>query len=131
MKSLALVFSLALGCARGLNGPAQPVTARGAVTLDGPVARAVLVGPAVVHAYMSSSAPALFAAPRVRGTDEDCRDAGASRSPLTRGGADYARRTLELQRDEVLCVVTSRGRTDEVLWHVHGGSGRARALALR
>jgi hypothetical protein len=130
IASLALVSATTVGCAGALDQTRQPVTARGALTMEGPVTRAVLRGPAMVHVSVSTSAPLLFAAPWVHGTDEDCRAMVASRGlgGATRGGADYARLTMSVSRDEVLCVTTSRRRTDELLWHAHRGSPAAVAL---
>jgi hypothetical protein len=130
--SFAFSSTLAFGCAGGINRGAQAVTARGTVTMAGPLTRAVLRGPAVVHAYASTSAPSLFAAPLVSGTDADCRAQPGGAHAITPGAEDYARLTLTVQPGEVLCITTtSRRHADDVLWHAHRGSRDEGAMALR
>ena len=131
MNGFVLVCCFTVGCASGFNRGGQTGAARGTITVSDRNTRVVLRGPAVVHAYASTSAARLFSAPLIVGNDEDCRAQLASReqADVTSGGADYARLTLTVQPGEVLCITSARSRTEELLWHVHpvvhGGSATA------
>jgi hypothetical protein len=112
---------LTLGCACG----AQAVRAggagsgpRGQVTVRGPSVRAVTVGPMVLHAFSGFPGGALYTAPAVTGTDQDCNQRERIDEALARGKVAADRRVvLNLDAGEVACLVTQNHGSFELLWH--------------
>jgi hypothetical protein len=120
MKLSALVFvvsSLAFGCAtaQGATPALQVGPQRGTVLVEGAAAKAVVFGPAFIHAYAAFPGGVMYAVRSVSGTDADC----ASRPrPLAAVGlpADSVI-AFAVRQGEVACLATSGTRAFELLWH--------------
>jgi hypothetical protein len=113
-KLLALASFLALGFAGAGIAHAGEGTQRGQVQLAAAAAKAVVVGPAAIHAYSQFSGATLFVVDVVTGTDHDCAAAAA------RGGRALAAdqiASLTLQAGQMACVASTGDRGIELLWH--------------
>jgi hypothetical protein len=115
---LVFVSSLTFGCAGTQVTGAGRVSApqRGEVLVQGRLVKAVVVGPAAIHAYSAFSGGTLYVARAASGTDADCQDnaADGSRSGLR---ADSVV-NLTVGAGQVACLATSTNRSFELLWHV-------------
>jgi hypothetical protein len=114
ISKLALVCSLVLGSATLTAQVARAGAGRrGAVNVSGPSVKAVVVGPAALHAYSAFAGGAVYAVPAVTGTDADCRQGGARATALP------ADRTVafSVAAGEVVCLETARTGSFELLWH--------------
>lgn len=109
---LALVSLSILGGAGAAHAQDGGKPQRGAVTVAGQAARAVVVGPIAIHAYSEFSGAKLFVATAVTGTDRDCA-AGATGSVV----AADAVQTFIVGAGQVACVSTTNTRGTELLWH--------------
>jgi hypothetical protein len=91
---------------------------RGQVTVRGPSVRALTVGPVVLHAFSAFPGGALYAAPALTGTDQDCNQRERIDEALTHGKVAADRRVvLNLNTGEVACFVTQNHGSFELLWH--------------
>ena len=82
------------------------------------VVRAVTVGPMVLHAFSGFPGGALYAAPAVTGTDQDCNQRERIDEALARNKVAADRRVvLSLNAGEVACLVTENHGSFELLWH--------------
>jgi hypothetical protein len=112
---LALVSALSLTAgARAAHAQEASSPSRGAVQVQGQVAKAVVAGPVAIHAYSEFSGAKLFVVAAVSGTDRDC--AGARAGAATSLAADRAQ-TLTVGAGQLACVETTAARGSELLWH--------------
>ena len=72
ISKLLFISSLTLGCASTRVARSPIADLRGDVIVHGPSIKAVVVGPAELHAYAGFRGGKLYAAPAVAGRDRDC-----------------------------------------------------------
>ena len=126
---LLIVSSIGLGCTGAQLARRPDSLQRGAVIVEGPVVKTIVAGPADVHAYSAFAGGALFAAPRVSGTDSDCRgQASGARAAATTLEADRVT-VLRVGANEVVCLSTVKDGHFELLWHSSEREAPALALA--
>jgi len=113
---LALLASLSLAGAAAGTAHAQEASApsRGTVQVDGPVAKAVVVGPVAIHAYSAFSGATLFVVRAVTGSDRDC---AGPRASVTASIAADRMQTLTVGAGQIACVATTAAYGSELLWH--------------
>lgn len=135
-SKVLLVSSLVLGSlnahvARAGN-PAP--TERGDVIVRGAARKAVVAGPAELHAYSEFRGGAVYVVPAVSGTDEDCvRTGGGAKADLVDLPADKVV-PLHVGVGQIACLATAREGSFELLWHAlpvapDAGPGAATAVA--
>jgi len=72
----------------------------------------------ILHAFSGFRGGALYAAPAVTGTDQDCDQRERIDEALARGKVAAVRRVvLSLNAGEVACLVTQNQGSFELLWH--------------
>jgi len=125
---LLVVSSLGLGCTGAQLARRPDSFQRGDVIVEGPVVKTIVAGPADIHAYSAFAGGALFVAPRVSGTDDDCRARlGVARAAATMLEADRIT-VLRIDASQVACLSTVKGGRFELLWH--SSEHKATAIAL-
>ena len=126
IKILSLVSFLFLGLAGAANAGEGAAT-RGQVQVPATAAKAVVAGPAAIHAYSEFSGAKLYVVEAVTGTDSDCQ-AAASKAGATALAADRVE-TLTVGSGQVACVASTGPRTVELLWHAQKGAPAPTLLA--
>jgi hypothetical protein len=126
---LLVVSSLGLGCTGAQLARRPDSFQRGDVIVEGPVVKTIVAGPADIHAYSAFAGGALFAAPRVSGTDGDCHaQPGRPRGATTTLEADRVA-LLRIDASQVACLSTVKSGRFELLWHASEHKTTAIALA--
>jgi hypothetical protein len=125
---IAALAALPAACASAgaCRDGARAVLVKGRTTMTAPGARALTVGPAVVHAEAAESGATLFYARAETGLDKDCGRMAGGRFPLAAGRSV----TLEIGEDEVACLLAHTSREIRVQWHAHGRGGGNVAASL-
>jgi hypothetical protein len=115
--ALKMVLLLAPLHISKFNAPVQASTVRprGTVVVEGPGVRAVARGPIRMRAYSEFPGGALFLAPLVTGTDQDCRAALQGGAKTVLPGDRSA--VLDVRAGEMACLATYTRHTFELLWH--------------
>jgi hypothetical protein len=108
----------AAGCGTAGLPWRDPGRRGGAVVTRGPSVKAIIAGPALIHAYSEFPGGTIYRARAATGTDADCGlPEGASVTPAaTRLGADRVT-SFEVAQGQVACLATSTKRSFELLWH--------------
>jgi hypothetical protein len=116
ISKLIAISSLAFGCATGQVGRNAGAVAnvRGDVVVSGPTVKAVMVGPADIHAYAAYAGGAIYTVPAVSGGDADC---AAARAGVTTLQADRVH-AVRVESGQVACLATAGKGSFELLWHV-------------
>lgn len=132
VNALIALASLAGGCAT-VTGTQAPTlaTQRGVALVErGAPSRAVVEGPATIHAWSEIAGGSIFTAPAVTGTDQDC-SIGASRSGLDVPG-DHSF-FFHVPAGEVACLANGNRASIELLWHAtdHRAQANPQTLARR
>ena len=125
ISKLLAISSLAFGCASAQVGRNPVADLRGDVVVAGPSVKAVVVGPADIHAYSAFAGGALYTVPAVSGSDHDC---GSARGGLTALQADRVH-ALRIDAGRVACLATIKRGSFELLWHRHEEKAQQRAIA--
>ena len=115
ISKLLAISSLAFGCASAQVAGNPVANLRGHVAVAGPSVRAVVVGPADIHAYSAFAGGAIYTVPAVQGDDRDC---GSARAGLTDLPADRVQ-ALRVDAGRVACLATVKRGSFELLWHGH------------
>jgi hypothetical protein len=129
MKTISMliaVSSIALGCASAQAGRNPVANLRGQVVVAGPSVRAVLVGPADIHAYSAYAGGVMYTVPAVSGGDRDCESARAGLIAL-RGDHTQA---LRIEAGQVACLATVKRGSYELLWHGNEQRVEPQAIAV-
>jgi hypothetical protein len=126
---LFVAASLIFGCATvegGRSGAAS--TTRGSMIVHGRSAKAVVHGPAVIHAYAVDRGGSLYTVPVVTGSDSDCivPSDGLRHSASIRPDQ---RVVQTIEPGEMACLATSVTRDFELLWHAHKDVNEPRPAA--
>jgi hypothetical protein len=108
LSTLAL-STLTAGCASSVT------ELRGRVTLAEPSVRALVTGPADIHAYSEFAGGVLYTVPSVAG---DSRDCASARRDVVVLDADRVH-SIRIQPGSVACLATVTNRRLELLWHGH------------
>jgi len=112
---LIAISSLAFGCASTQVGRGAVPNLRGDVIVRGPSVKAVVVGPADIHAYAAYAGGAIYTTRAVSGGDADCQAAGVGRTRLE---ADRVH-VMRVEAGQVACLATETQGSFELLWHGH------------
>ena len=129
MKTISMMLalsSIALGCASAQVGHTPVANLRGRVVVAGPSVKAVLVGPADIHAYSAYAGGAMYTVPAVSGGDRDCESARAGLVALR---ADRTQ-ALRIEAGQLACLATVKRGGFELLWHGHEGGVEPQAVAV-
>lgn len=112
----ALTLSiLTVGCASSQIGSHSVTELRGGVTVTEPSVRALVTGPADIHAYSEFAGGVLYTVPAVAG---DSRDCALARRDLLVLHADRVH-SIRIEPGSVACLATVTNRRFELLWHGH------------
>ena len=115
ISKLLFVSFLGLGCARTQVGRNPVADLRGNVVVSGPSVKAVVVGPADLHAYAGFKGGEMYTASAVAGHDPDC---AAVRTNARALEADRIT-VMHVPAGQLACLATPNGRGYELLWHAH------------
>jgi hypothetical protein len=119
--AISTVFSassLMFGCAGAGLMPSNTASAtRGAVVAHGPAVKAVVQGPTVIHAFAMEAGGGLYAVPVVTGADSDCAMAPPAGSQERTAILPDHRMVMTVNAGQMACLVTSKTRNFELLWH--------------
>jgi hypothetical protein len=113
--STLAISMLAVGCASAQIGSHSVTELRGRVTVAEPSVRALVTGPADIHAYSEFAGGVLYTAPAVAGDSRDCTSA---RRDVVVLDADRVR-SIRIDAGSVACLATVTNRRLELLWHGH------------
>ena len=112
---LLAISTLTFGCASSQIGSHAVTELRGRVTVAEPSVRALVTGPADIHAYSEFAGGAIYTAPAVAGDNRDCTSAPRDVVVLD---ADRVR-SIRIEPGNVACLATVTNRRFELLWHGH------------
>lgn len=126
ISKLLLVSFLGLGCASTQVGRNPVADLRGHVVVSGPSVKAVVVGPADLHAYAAFKGGEMYTASGVAGHDGDCAAAHTNARALE---ADRVA-VIHVAAGQVACLATPNARGYELLWHAHVPKSEAITVAL-
>lgn len=94
------------------------------VMASGPSAKAVTVGPAIIHAFSADKGGGLYFVPFTTGTDADCTGNVDQVTVRSRAIIEANRRLVFNISDGDLACLTTEGRGRfELLWHTYLGPG--------
>jgi hypothetical protein len=113
LSKLLFISFLGIGCASTQVGQSPVADMRGNLAVTGRAEKAIVVGPADLHAYTGFKGGEVYTVPAIAGRDADCA------APHAGGRAIEADRTMVLHvaAGQVACVATSNARGLEVVWH--------------
>ena len=109
------ISMLTVGCASSQIGSRSVTELRGRVTVAEPSVRALVTGPADIHAYSEFAGGVLYTVPAVAGDSRDCTSA---RRDVVVLDADRVR-SIRIEAGSVACLATVTNRRLELLWHGH------------
>jgi hypothetical protein len=112
---LLAISTLVFGCASTQVGQRGVTELRGRVVVAEPSVRAIVAGPADIHAYSEFAGGTLYTVPAVAG---DSRDCASARRDLVVLDADRVR-AFRVEPGSVACLATVTNRRFELLWHGH------------
>jgi hypothetical protein len=115
ISKLLFVSLLGLGCASAQVGRNPVADLRGNVAVSGQSVKAVVAGPADLHAYAAFKGGQMYTASAVAGRDGDCAAAHTNARALE---ADRIT-VMHVEAGQVACLATPNGRGFELLWHAH------------
>jgi hypothetical protein len=122
---LFMACSLAFGCAGTgtVRSGVASAAARGTVVTRGQAVKAIVQGPAVIHAYTADFGGGLYTAHAVTGSDSDCGKVSPAGAPSSEAIRREERVVLKVERGQIACLATSSPRKFELLWHAHDDGG--------
>ena len=126
ISKLLFVSFLGLGCASTQVGRSPVADLRGDVVASRPSVKAVVVGPAELHAYAAFKGGEMYTASAVAGHDGDCASSHMNARALE---ADRIT-VIHVAAGQVACLATPNARGYELLWHAHAPASRAITVAV-
>jgi hypothetical protein len=113
VSKLLFIALLGIGCASAQVGQSPITDMRGNLTVSGPAVKAIVVGPADLHAYAGFKGGEVYIAKAVAGRDADCAAPHAGATALE------ADRTMVVHvgAGQVACLANRNTRGLELLWH--------------
>jgi hypothetical protein len=113
ISKLLFVSLFGIGCASAQVGQTSVADLRGNLVVSGAAEKAIVVGPADLHAYAGFKGGEVYTVPAVAGRDADCA------APHAGGRAIEADRTavVHVGAGQVACVATTNARGLELVWH--------------
>ena len=115
ISKLLFISLLGLGCASAQVGRNPVADLRGNVVVSGQSVKAVVVGPADLHAYAAFKGGEMYIASAVTGHEPDCAAARTNARALE---ADRVT-VMHVEAGQVACLATPSSRGYELLWHAH------------
>src|SRR5262245_58875361 len=111
ISKLIALSALTFGCASTGVGRPPVANLRGDVVVRGASVKAVLVGPADIHAYSAYAGGTIYMAPAVSGSDSDCSAGHAAAGQATLE-ADRVH-SLRVEAGQVACLATVKNGSFE------------------
>jgi hypothetical protein len=125
ISKLLFISFLGLGCASAQVGRNPVADLRGNVVASAQSVKAVVVGPADLHAYAAFKGGEMYLASAGAGHDRDCAAARTSARALE---ADRVT-VMHVEAGQVACLATPNSRGYELLWHAHVSKTEAITVA--
>ena len=125
LSKLLFISLLGIGCASAQVGQSPVADMRGNLAVTSHAEKAIVVGPADLHAYAGFKGGEVYTVPAVAGRDADCA------APHAGGRAIEADRTavMHVGAGQVACVATTNARGLELVWHARAPKAEEIAVA--
>jgi hypothetical protein len=130
LGGMVLAAVVAGGLGAGCASAGGEMRQRGTVLLTSASARAIVAGPAVVHAFSMDHGGRVYAATAQAGSDADCAVAADVRQGPNADLVADSVKVVSLAPGQVACIQVDGRRSYELLWHARPMTPTETAVAV-